>query len=285
MKTAVRFLACAFGAAAFGFAADTPRPDYAVKAVPLTSVNFTGGFWGARQKTDLAVTIRHTMKECEDTGRIRNFELAAAALKGAKGGKFATAYAFDDSDVYKVIEAAAYSLALRPDPALDKDLDAWIAKIAAAMEPDGYIYTARTINPEKPLRMSGPKRWVNEQESHELYCAGHMYEAAVAHFQATGRSRTRISSTRPSARLRTSSRWSPAMRSSRWASSSSTASPESPVTWPWRSSSSTSGATPQAISSTAPTTRTICPSSSRPRPWATRCGRRISIPASPTSRP
>jgi len=190
MTTRVRVLLCFFIAAALAgpaAAADPPKPDYAVTAVPLSSVNLTGGFWGARQKIDLAVTIRHVMKECEDTNRIRNFELAAAALKGATGGKFATAYAFDDSDVYKVIEAASYALALRPDPALEKDLDAWIAKIAAAMEPDGYIYTARTINPAKPLRMSGPTRWVNEEESHELYCAGHMYEAAVAHFQATGK--------------------------------------------------------------------------------------------------
>jgi DUF1680 family protein len=191
MKTAHRPFVCALFAAALvtsaGSAAEQPKQDYAVKPVPQTAVNFTGGFWGARQKTDLAVTIRHTMKECEDTGRIRNFELAAAALKGVQGGKFATAYAFDDSDVYKVMEAASYALMLRPDPELEKALDVWIDKIAAAMEPDGYIYTARTINPEKPPRMSGPKRWVNEQDSHELYCAGHMVEAAVAHVQATGK--------------------------------------------------------------------------------------------------
>jgi len=102
----------------------------------------------------VAVTIGHEIKECEATNRIRNFELAAAALKGVKGGKFATSYAFDDSDVYKVIEAASYVLILKPDPALDRKLDGWIAKIAAAQEPDGYLYTARTINPAKPLRMS-----------------------------------------------------------------------------------------------------------------------------------
>jgi len=165
----------------------TQRADYPIQDVPMTSVRLTGGFWAERQATDVAVTIRHEMKESEQTGRIRNFELAAAALQGETGGKLQTSYAFDDSDVYKVIEAAAYALWLKPDPALEKDLDVWIAKIAAAQEPDGYLYTARTINPANPPRMSGPERWVNLDDSHELYNVGHMYEAAVAYFQATGK--------------------------------------------------------------------------------------------------
>ncbi|MCX6564733.1 MAG: glycoside hydrolase family 127 protein, partial [Candidatus Aminicenantes bacterium] len=107
-----------------------PKSDYAVTAVPLTAVKFTGGFWAARQQTDIAVTIRHEMMEAEKTNRIKNFEIAAAALKGATGGKFATAYPFDDSDVYKIIEAASYVLMLHPDAELDKALDGWIAKIA-----------------------------------------------------------------------------------------------------------------------------------------------------------
>ena len=168
-----------------GPAAVLGAADYPIKDVPQTAVQFSGGFWGARQQTDVAVTIAHEIKQCEITNRIKNFELAAAALKGAKDGKFATSYAFDDSDVYKVIEAAAYSLMLKADPILDRKLDEWIAKIAAAQEPDGYLYTARTINPAKPLRMSGPERWVNLQDSHELYNLGHLYEAAVAHNRAT----------------------------------------------------------------------------------------------------
>ena len=164
-----------------------PQSDYLVKAVPFTSVKFTEGIWATRQQTDIAVTIAHEMKQSEETGRIKNFELAAAALKGATGGKLATRYAFDDSDVYKLIEAAAYALMLKPDPELDKSLDAWIAKIAAAQEPDGYLYTARTIDPKNPPRMSGPERWVNLQDSHELYNLGHLYEAAVAHHRATGK--------------------------------------------------------------------------------------------------
>jgi DUF1680 family protein len=165
----------------------TQGPDYPIKDVSMTAVRFTNGFWATRQKTDAVVTIRHEMKESESTGRIKNFETAAAVLRGETGGKFATSYAFDDSDVYKVIEAAAYVLMLQPDPDVDKALDVWIAKIAAAQEPDGYLYTARTINPAKPPRMSGPERWVNLQDSHELYNVGHLYEAAVAHYQATGK--------------------------------------------------------------------------------------------------
>jgi hypothetical protein len=90
----------------------TQRADYPIRDVPMTSVRFTGGFWAERQATDVAVTIRHEMKESEQTGRIKNFELAAAALQGETGGKLQTSYAFDDSDVYKVIEAAAYALLL-----------------------------------------------------------------------------------------------------------------------------------------------------------------------------
>jgi len=163
------------------------KPDYQVTAVPLTAVKFADVFWAPRQATDVSVTIAHEMKMSEETGRIKNFELAAATLAGVKGGKFSSRYAFDDSDVYKLIEAAAYTLMLHPDPELEKALDVWIDKIGKAQEPDGYLYTARTINSADPPRMSGPERWVNLADSHELYNLGHMYEAAVAHYQATGK--------------------------------------------------------------------------------------------------
>jgi len=160
-----------------------PKSDYSVKAVPLTDVKFTGGFWAERQEIDRTVTIPHNIQECENTGRVKNFEIAG----GTAQGKFCTRYAFDDSDLYKVIEAASYSLALHPDPELDKKVDELIGKIAKAQEPDGYLYTARTIDPKNPPRMSGKERWVNLKDSHELYNLGHLYEAAVAHNQATGK--------------------------------------------------------------------------------------------------
>ncbi len=160
-----------------------PGSDYLVKEVPLTSVKFDDNFWAPRQRADISVTIPHEMRQCELTGRIRNFEIAS----GETRGKFATRFAFDDSDVYKVIEAAAYTLMLRPDPELEKAVDSWVAKIAKAQEPDGYLYTARTIDPANPPEMSGPKRWSKLNESHELYNVGHLYEAAVAYYQATGK--------------------------------------------------------------------------------------------------
>jgi len=169
---------------AFGTScARKPKSDYSIKAVPLTDVKFTRGFWAQRQEIDRTVTIPHNIQECEDTGRIKNFEIAG----GTAQGKFCTRYAFDDSDVYKVIEAASYSLALHPDPELDKKVDELVGKIAKAQEPDGYLYTARTIDPKNTLRMSGKERWVNLKDSHELYNLGHLYEAAVAHYQATGK--------------------------------------------------------------------------------------------------
>jgi uncharacterized protein len=164
-----------------------PGSDYPISDVPLTAVKFSDGFWAPRQRTDVAVTIAHQMKQTEETGRIKNFELAAAALQGATGAKCATRFAFDDSDVYKLMEAASYTLMLQPNPALENALEAWAHKIAAAQEPDGYLYTARTINPASPLEMSGPQRWVKLQDSHELYNLGHLYEAAVAYHQATGK--------------------------------------------------------------------------------------------------
>ncbi len=87
-----------------------------------------------------------------------------------------------------MIEGASYSLSVTPDPKLDAYVDGLIAKIAAAQEPDGYIYTTRTIDPKNPHRWAGPERWVFERDdSHELYDLGHLFEAAVAHHLATGK--------------------------------------------------------------------------------------------------
>jgi len=169
-------LALATGAAA-------ATHDYPVQPVPFTAVHVQDGFWLPRLETNRQVTVAYDFKKCEATGRIDNFAKAGGLMPGGFKG-----IPFDDSDVYKVIEGASYSLALQPDPQLDAYLDGLIAKIAAAQEPDGYLYTARRLlPPEKMPGMSGKARWVNEKDSHELYNAGHLYEAAVAHFQATGK--------------------------------------------------------------------------------------------------
>ncbi len=107
-------------------------------------------------------------------------------MAAEKKGKFCTKYPFDDTDIYKTIEGASYSLAVHPDAKLEKYIDSLIDIIGRAQEPDGYLYTARTINPNDVHPWSGKERWEKERElSHELYNAGHLYEAAAAHYQAT----------------------------------------------------------------------------------------------------
>jgi hypothetical protein len=138
--------------------------------------------------TNRKVTIPFAFQKCEETGRVANFERAAAVLRGDTSDRRLPGYPFDDTDVYKVIEGASYTLSVEYDPKLDAYVDTLIVKIAAAQEPDGYLYTARTIDPEHPHKWAGKDRWVQEEVlSHELYDLGHLYEAATAHHQATGK--------------------------------------------------------------------------------------------------
>jgi len=175
--------------ASSGAAAPAAARDYPVKPVPFTAVHFTDAFWLPRIETNRTVSIPFAFEKCEETKRVYHFERAAAALRGeALKDKTPPGYPFDDTDVYKVIEGAAYTLSVRPDPKLEAYLDGLIAKIAAAQEKDGYLYTTRTIDPENPHRWAGKQRWELEKvNSHELYNLGHLYEAAVAHYQATGK--------------------------------------------------------------------------------------------------
>jgi DUF1680 family protein len=162
--------------------------DYPVQPVPFTAVRLNDGFWGPRIETNRKVTIPAAFQKCEESGRLNNFERAAQALRGEPHDTKAPPYPFDDTDLYKVIEGASYVLNVQPDPKLDAYVDALIAKIAAAQEPDGYLYTTRTIDPKNPHRWAGAQRWVNERnDSHELYNLGHLFEAAAAHYQATGK--------------------------------------------------------------------------------------------------
>lgn len=158
------------------------QPLERLNPVSHTDVTVQDAFWSPRIDTNRTVTIPFAIARCEETGRIENFAKAGRLVPGEFRGIY-----YDDSDVFKVIEAIAYSLATHPDPALDAYLDGLIAKIAAAQEPDGYLYTNRTINPAQAHRAAGPERWSNLKDSHELYNVGHLYEAAVAHYQATGK--------------------------------------------------------------------------------------------------
>ena len=157
--------------------------DYPIHPVNFTEVQVADKFWLPRIETNRTVTIPASFERCRATGRMKNFEMAAAHQ-----GKFCTIYPFDDTDIYKTLEGASYSLAVHPDPVLAKYLDSLITLIGSAQEPDGYLYTARTIDPAHPHAWSGPERWVKEHElSHELYNSGHLFEAAVAHYNATGK--------------------------------------------------------------------------------------------------
>jgi len=183
-------------AGVLAIASGTPAPaagftarDYPIQPTPFTAVHLDDAFWAPRIETNRLVTIPYAFGQCKASGRMDNFERAAAALRGEKiENRKPPGFPFDDTDVYKVLEGASYTLAVHPDPHLSAYLDSLIALIASAQEPDGYLYTARTIDPEHPHKWAGPKRWLNEpDQSHELYDAGHLIEAAVAHYQATGK--------------------------------------------------------------------------------------------------
>ena len=177
---------CNAGITALLFAAvhaSAQQEDYSRKAVPFTQVSLADRLWSSHIETNRTVTIPASFERCDKTGRVKNFIMAAK-----RSGKFCTTYPFDDTDIYKTIEGASYSLAVHPDKKLEAYLDSLISIIGNAQEPDGYLYTARTIDPLHPHPWSGATRWVNEHDnSHELYDCGHLYEAAVAHYQATGK--------------------------------------------------------------------------------------------------
>ena len=156
---------------------------YPINPVPFTSVKVGDGFWGQRLKASREVTVPLAFSKCEETGRYRNFECAAHPSDTIHVGGFS----FDDTDVYKTIEGASYLLQTYPDERLKQYIDSVLVIVAGAQEPDGYLYTARTMNPKHPHEWAGNQRWEKVEElSHEFYNLGHMLEAAVAHYQATG---------------------------------------------------------------------------------------------------
>jgi len=145
--------------------------------VSFTEVTIADDFWAPRLETNRKVTVAYDFQKCEQTGRIDNFAKAGGLMKGQFEGIY-----FNDSDLYKVIEGAAYSLKIHPDPELEKYVDSVIEKIASAQWEDGYLYTFYSLPERQP-----EKRWTDVRKMHELYCAGHFFEAAVAYYQATGK--------------------------------------------------------------------------------------------------
>ena len=171
-------------------AAQTASGGYPIDPVPFTSVKVApDSFWGQRLKASSEVTIPLAFSKCESEGRYENFVKAEKQMHSPVNlGYEVKGFSFDDTDVYKTIEGASYVLQTYPDKKLEAYIDSVLAIVAAAQEPDGYLYTARTMNPEHPHEWAGDRRWVNDEElSHELYNLGHMVEGAVAHWQATGK--------------------------------------------------------------------------------------------------
>lgn len=175
---------CLVGMGFFALFAQGQVKDYALRPVPLASVHVADEFWAPRLETNRTVTLWHVFQQAEAAGEFDNFAKAGGMMTGPFRGSSPAR----DSDAYKTIEGAAYTLAERPDPKLEKYVDELIVKIAAAQEPDGYIYTARRITPPAQMpEMSGPERWTRERTSHETYVMGLLYESGIAWFQATGK--------------------------------------------------------------------------------------------------
>lgn len=166
---------CFLGEVADAEQGANPAAPQRLSIVPFTAVHADDVFWSPRIKTNRERSIPHNLRWCEETGRISNFAKAAGLMEG----KFEGIY-FNDSDVYKVLEGVSYALAQHPDPALEAEADRIIGLIAAAQRPDGYLNTYYTLT-------GLDKRWTNLPAMHELYCSGHLFEAAVAHYRATGK--------------------------------------------------------------------------------------------------
>ena len=166
---------------------ETKNSGYIITPVNIQNVKLTDAFWLPIIKKVQEKTIEYAIHKCEEEGRLDNFLIAGGKMKGEVKGQMP----FDDTDVYKIIEGASNTLISEPNPKLEKLLDSLIDIIKVGQEKDGYLTTWRTINPAKPPAPWVPviegKRWESLQISHELYNSGHMIEAAVVHYEATGK--------------------------------------------------------------------------------------------------
>ncbi len=157
---------------------------YPIDPVPFTEVKVNDAFWSPRLEASRDVTIPLAFSKCEETGRYDNFVRATKPDSTYVVGGFS----FDDTDVYKTIEGASYLLKAYPDKELEAYIDSVLVLVAAAQEPDGYLNTARQMNPWHPHPWMGPERWTSVEDlSHEFYNLGHMIEGAIAHYEATGK--------------------------------------------------------------------------------------------------
>jgi len=161
--------------------------SYSIEPVDIKNVKLTDEFWLPIVKRVQEKTIEYAIQKCTEEGRFDNFLIAGGQMEGTVKGVMP----FDDSDVYKIIEGASNSLISAPNEPLEKLLDSLIGIVKVGQEKDGYLTTWRTIDPAKPpatwVKVDKGVRWESLEMSHELYNAGHMYEAAVVHYKATGK--------------------------------------------------------------------------------------------------
>jgi len=186
MKKLSVFCLCAFLFFAQCCGQEIKYSDYPISMVTIVKVNISDNFWLPKIQTIQNTSIAFGFDKCRQEGRMENFLIAGGKMKGKTRGKMP----FDDTDIYKIIEGASYSLISVPNKKLDAYLDSVIDIIKTGQEPDGYITTWFTIDPTNPpapwVEKTG-KRWTGESSSHELYNSGHLFEAAVAHYTATGK--------------------------------------------------------------------------------------------------
>lgn len=172
-----------------GFSQSLEIANYPIQKVDMRNVRLTDNFWLPKIRQIQQVTIPVAFENCEKNGIFENFLTAEKVMQGGSG-KVRGAMPFDDTDPYKIIEGASLTLVSSPNAALDAQLDKYISIIGRGQEPDGYLTTWRTINPANPPASwvgNCKQRWDNLSMSHELYNAGHLYEAAAAHYYATGK--------------------------------------------------------------------------------------------------
>ncbi|MDA3928941.1 MAG: glycoside hydrolase family 127 protein [Prolixibacteraceae bacterium] len=158
---------------------------YPIEGVNLNQIELTDQFWLPKIKTIQHKTIAFALEKCEQEGRMENFLIAGGIMEGQVRGVMP----FDDTDLYKIIEGAAYSLIMSPDTVLESLVDSLISIIAIGQEADGYLTTYKTIDPTNGPAHWCPAgdRWEDLACSHELYNSGHLFEAATAHYTATGK--------------------------------------------------------------------------------------------------
>lgn len=183
----LRFFAALVGAglAVAGLAGETLAAERPLAGVSFERVELTDTFWLPRLETQRRVLVPYSFAQTHEA--LTDLKATAELLSGREPNPMPPPHRYRTSDLFKVMEGAAYLLALERDAELEAQMDGIIEVIARAQEPDGYLNATRTLYPHTPIDMMGDGRYAFIDHSHELYIVGHLYEAAVAYYRATGK--------------------------------------------------------------------------------------------------